>query len=264
MGKNVLELRDVFLQRDGKMLLNDLTWKIAAGEHWALLGANGSGKTLTLKLILGFLWPTRGQVEVLGNTYGKCDIRKVRPSIGWVNFDMQYRFITQALLVEQVVVSSLYARLYSGEEPLTESDRAKVKEVLLKVGLPDYQSRSFSSLSYGEQKRVLLARALIHSPRLLILDEPCTGLDIAARESFLADIAALTRNNPDLHLVFVTHHTEELLPFITHAMLLCQGKVLSRGTLETVLTSKNLSQAFEMNLCVERSSSGRYLTRASE
>lgn len=264
MTRSVLELSDIVLQRDGRRLLDELNWKIESGEHWALLGANGSGKTLTLKLILGFLWPTKGQVQVLGNTYGKCDIRKVRPQIGWVNFDMQFRFITQGLLVEQVVVSSLHSRLFSNEEPLSEDERRKVAEVLETVGLPKYEQRNFSSLSYGEQKRVLLARALVHAPRLLILDEPCTGLDISARESFLADIEGLTRANSDLHLVFVTHHTEELLGFITNAMLLREGKVVSQGDLETVLTSENLSSAFNLGLEVERSRSGRFLTRTTE
>ncbi len=260
----VLELSSVSLTRNERPLLREVSWRIESGEHWALLGANGSGKTLTLQLILGFLWPTRGQVRVLGNTYGKCDIRKVRPMIGWVNFDMQFRFIERGASVEEAVVSSLYSRFEPPEDEISEEDKRNASEALAKLKMQGYESRVFSSLSFGEQKRVLIARALVHNPRLLILDEPCTGLDIASREGFLADIQGLISSSEDTHVVFVTHHTEEILPYITHALLLKEGQAVKKGPVEQVLTSEVLSEAFEMALKVERSQSGRFLTGFSQ
>lgn len=255
------ELRGVSFVRGGNAILRDIDWTIGAGEHWALLGANGSGKTTLLKIITGYEWPTRGSVTVLGNRFGDCDLREARKAIGWVSSALEHRVPRKDTALD-VALSGLESSLglyreYSAEE----KDRAR--EALDAVGAGWLEAHLFATLSQGEQQRVIIARALVAKPRLLILDEACAGLDPAAREDFLNDVARLVHTPHAPTLIYVTHHVEEIGGFVNRAMVLGAGRVVAQGPTGHVLTGTVMSEAFRRPVDV-RADGGRYYLRMLE
>ena len=254
--KTVIELNAVSLVRDGKTLLGDINWRVDAGQHWALLGRNGSGKTLLLKLISGYLWPTKGSISVLGHKFGEYDLRELRKEIGWVSLELQYQFQNYTAL--DVVLSGEFSTIGIFQEPTKEEIQRALDELSL-FNVSHLAERDFQKLSYGEQKRVIIARALVSNPKLLILDEPATGLDLKSREEFLESLILLTAR-PDLTVIYVTHHIEEIMPFISHALVLRNGECIANGSKESVLKQGPLNAAFDLNLLVEQQE-GRYWAR---
>ena len=250
-------MNNVTLKRGEASILRGISWDISEGEHWALLGPNGSGKTMTLRIVLGYLWPSSGSISVLGHSFGTYDLRQLRRDIGWVGFDLQYQLIQRQDKVLDVVISGHYACIGLYDEIREPEFVEKAMALLTDVGCAGLAERNFATLSYGEQKRVLIARALITEPSLLVLDEPCTGLDLAARERFLVAVEELVARKQGFSLIFVTHHTEEILPFITHCHLLKQGRTFGCGTKESVLTEDVLRSLFALPLSL-RERSGRY------
>ncbi|MEI6223041.1 MAG: ABC transporter ATP-binding protein [bacterium] len=246
----ILSLHNLHLRRDGKVILDDISWTIEKGQHWALIGRNGSGKTMLLKIVTGYLWPTTGQVEVLGHKFGEYDLRELRKEIGWVSLDLQFR-MQEGFLAQDVVLSGLYASIGLFDKP-TEEDRQKATELMQFMECEDLLNRSFNTLSYGEQKRLIIARALMTDPKLLILDEPCTGLDLLSREHFLQGIQKLGEKPNGPTIIFVTHHIEELMPFITHTLCIKDGKTLNQGTIEAILTDQLLSECLEIPLQLQQ------------
>lgn len=248
----VLAINDLRVARGRTTILRGVNWRVAPGEHWVILGANGSGKTSLLKALTGFLSPTAGEVSLLGKTYGHADWRALRLKIGVVTTTFTAA-IPPAEVALDTVVSGKFAQLdlwHAG----TRADRVAAKKLLRFVGLAKIADREWAYLSQGERQRVLIARALMARPRLLILDEPCAGLDPVARGRFLVFLEKLARrrgkNAPAL--VLVTHHVEEITPAFTHALLLRAGRVLTAGPRRAVLNSKNLSATFGARLRLQR------------
>lgn len=247
---SVLHLTSVSLIRDKKTILKDISWKISRGEHWALIGANGSGKTMLLKVITGYEWPTSGAVEVLGKRYGEVDLREMRKQIGWVSSDLQAR-MQQNSSAEEVVLSGYFASI-GFDDRLLQSPKllkplkGKAIELMEFMGVRQLTDQFFSLLSFGEQKRVLIARSLMHEPKLLILDEPCTGLDIKAREEFLPFIEQLGRKNGGPTIIMTTHHIEEIVPVFSHVIALKKGQVVVSGNKENVLREENIENIFDI------------------
>lgn len=240
----ILEVSQLRVARGATTILRGVDWRVGPREHWVILGANGSGKTSLLKALTGYLSPTAGGLALLGRRYGACDWRDLRLQIGVVTsaFTMS---IPPSEVALDTVVSGKYAQLdlwHAG----TRADRAAALRLLKASGLAHLAEREWAYLSQGERQRVLIARALMARPRLLILDEPCAGLDPVAREKFLRFIEQLarTRGASAPSLVLVTHHVEEIMPAFTHALLLKDGNVLAAGPRDTVLTSANLSATF--------------------
>jgi iron complex transport system ATP-binding protein len=240
----ILEVSQLRVARGRAVILRDVTWRVAAGEHWVVLGANGSGKTSLLKALTGFLSPTSGGFAVLGRRYGASDWRELRLHLGVVT-----SAFTQSIPPSEValdtVVSGKYAQLdlwHAG----TRADRAAARRLLRLAGISRLADREWAYLSQGERQRVLIARALMARPRLLILDEPCAGLDPVARQRFLASVERIARHRGShaTALVLVTHHVEEITPAFTHALVLKSGRVLTAGTRADVLNSAVLSKAF--------------------
>lgn len=222
-----IEVKDLSYRRDGKILLGGIDWKVRKGEHWAILGLNGSGKTTLLNLITGYLWPTTGVISVLGETYGSVDLREMRKSIGWVSSSLQEKLYVGDK-AQVVVLSGKYASigLYDKAE---EKDYEQASELMKRLGCSHLWDRTYQTCSQGEKQKLLIARALMANPRLVILDEPCNGLDLFAREQLLSGIAGLAEQPDAPTMLYVTHHTEEILPVFTHALLLRRGEMFATG-----------------------------------
>lgn len=230
-------------------ILENVRLRIEQSEHWALVGANGSGKSTLLSIISGELWPSQGVVRVLGGEYGLIDKREHRKLIGVVSAAMFTNLPAQDTAI-QVAASGLRAMI-GRMGPETIEELARASRALERVGEASIAGRPYGVLSQGEKQRVMIARALINEPKLLILDEPCAGLDPAARERFLEALSNLARESGGPTQLHVTHHLEEIPSFVTHALVLSEGRVLASGPAAGVLTSEVLSRAFGVAARVE-------------
>ncbi len=239
---NVVELDRVTVVRGGATLVDGVSWRIASRGHAVLLGANGSGKTTLLKVLTGYDWPTSGRVRVLDAPYGECDLRTIRRHIGWVSSAMERRFLPQESALD-VAGSGLDASLGLYRQ-LTTAESARCARALEQLGVAAIASRAFGLLSQGEQKRVLIARALVLEPSLLVLDEPCAGLDPAARAEFLDDLGRLAERADGPTVLLVTHHLEEIRPWIREALVLRAGRVVKQGAAGDVLVDAVMTEAF--------------------
>ncbi len=238
----LLRVDGLRVERGDTTVLDGVDWQIGRGEHWVILGANGCGKTSLLKVLLGYLTPSAGEIEVLGKCYGAYDWRDLRCQIGLVSSAL-HASVPEHEPALHTVVSGHGARLDLWQEP-TPGERARAKRHLRRMDALHLAERRWGVLSQGERQRVLIARALMAGPKLLILDEPCAGMDPVAREAFLVRMEAIAREPRGPALVLVTHHVEEITPGFGHALLLRAGRVLAAGPREDVLTSARLSEVF--------------------
>jgi len=255
----VLELQDVVFRRAGAEILHGVSLTVRAGEHWALLGANGAGKSTILRFCGALTHPTSGAVQVLGRRLGRVELQALRRSIGHV--DPRHP-LSSPLTVRDVVLTGLTGTIET--PPRWEPDpgqAARALELIAVLGLGARAGERWPTLSQGERGRALIARALIGDPWLLLLDEPTTGLDVAAREQLLATIADLSRRDEALASVLVTHHLEELPATTTHAALVSDGRITASGPIDDVLTTENVSAAFAHPITVERRR-GRWSARS--
>ncbi len=231
-------MEGVSLRRNGTFILKDIDWSVKAKEHWAIIGLNGSGKTSLLKMINGYVYPSSGEVTVLGKKFGEYDLRELRKSIGWVSSSLlESLYFGES--AEEIVLSGKYATIGLYDEPSKEDIDSAIA-LLERFGCAAFAKRIYQTLSEGEKQKVLLARALMSSPKLLVLDEPCTGLDFFARESFLSLVEALGAGENAPTILYVSHHIEEILPVIGSVMLLTDGRIHSAGSKKTVLSESNL------------------------
>ena len=256
----VLEVRGLAIERDSA-ILRGIDWTVRAGEHWAVLGANGSGKTSLLSALTGYLTPSRGEVRVLGRKFGEFDWRELRKAVGLVSSSIRQR-IDDGETALEIVVSGKTAMLnFWGR--ISAADRKRALALLRQVDGGKLAERPWLFLSQGERQRVLIARALMAELRLLILDEPCAGLDPVAREQFLRFIGKLMRSKDGPTLVLVTHHVEEIVPEFSHLLAIKGGRTLAAGAVGKTLTSRMLSEAFGAGLKLARSK-GRYRAELAE
>src|SRR5690625_1712961 len=163
-------MENVSLVREGKKIITDVNWEIKKGEHWALIGLNGAGKTTLLNILNGYLWPTTGEVSVLGQRFGKTDLRELRKAIGWVSSALQERIRTSAM-TEEIIMIGKFASIGLYEET-TAGDRERASEIMKQLDITHLEGRKYHTCSQGEQQRILIGRALMAEPELLILDEP--------------------------------------------------------------------------------------------
>jgi iron complex transport system ATP-binding protein len=258
MSVPLLELKDVTYSLNGKNILDRISWTVEQKEHWAILGANGAGKTSLLRIICGDLWPNRGgEVYRKGETL--LDLSVLRQSIGWVTSAL-LSSIPRREPVLHTVVSGKYAQLGfwspAQAEP-AQADVAAAENYLAELGCSHLGARTFGTLSQGEQQKVLVCRALMAAPYLLLLDEPCSGMDLGARETFLSALFSLGKKKSLPALVYVTHHPEEILPVFTRTLVLKEGKVIRNGATEEVLTPRTLKELYGVSLSLMKSN-GRY------
>ena len=257
----VLDIRGLVVHRDGTLILDRLDWRVERGEHWVILGANGSGKTSLLSALTGYLTPSAGEIELLGETYGNSDWRELRKRVGLVSSAIRQK-VPDWDPAGLVVIGGKYAMLdYWGR--VRRADRAEAATVMRATECAHLAERNWGVLSQGERQRVLIARALMAKPAVLILDEPCAGLDPVAREQFLGFMQRLAARKNSPTLLFVTHHVEEIVPAITHALLLRDGRATATGPAQKILTSKNLTQTFASPLRLRRRDGRWALHRAT-
>lgn len=245
----VIHIENGSLVRDKTAILKNINWEVKVGEHWAILGLNGSGKTSLLNLITGYIWPTTGELTVLGETFGHTDLRELRKSIGWVSSAFQEKLYSEDT-AEEIIVSGKFASVGLYEE-VGPADFERANAILEQLNCSRLAKRSYGTLSQGEKQKVLIGRALMSSPRLLILDEPCTGLDIFARERLFSVIRRLAGQPSAPTLLYVTHHLEEILPLFSHTLLLRRAEIFSSGKTKKLLTTENLSAFFEQPVEVQ-------------
>lgn len=256
----ILEVRGLDIHREGTRILDGISWRVVRGEHWTILGANGSGKTSLLSALTGYLMPTAGEIFVLGQQYGHADWRELRKRIGLVSSSIRQLMADTEPALE-TVVSGKYAMIDLWGK-IGRADRARGMRLLEEIECAHLAARPWLFLSQGERQRILIGRALMAQPRLLILDEPCAGLDPAAREHFLQFLQRLGRRADSPTLVLVTHHVEEIMPVFSHALILHSGKVLAAGRKSDVLNAGNLSRAFNAAVRLQRRSRRYELTVA--
>jgi len=257
----VLDLQDVSIRRGTKTILDKVTWQVAEGERWAVLGRNGAGKTTLLQIAAGRMHPSSGVAELLGERLGRVDVFELRPRIGLASAALADR-IPASERVRDVVLTAAYGVTGRWRESYEEQDRARAADLLAVFGMAGLADRSFGTLSEGERKRTQIARSLMTDPELLLLDEPAAGLDLGGREELVAALAELAGDPRSPVLVLVTHHVEEIPRGFTHVLLLKDGRVRTAGPIAQVLTAEHLSGAFDLDLVVGQED-GRWSARAT-
>ena len=254
-GRPVLEVSNLGIRRGTVVILDRLSWRVERGQHWVILGANGSGKTSLLSALTGYLTPSAGDITLLGHRYGHTDWRQLRKRVGLVSSSVR-QMMPESEPALETIVSGRNAMIdFWGR--ITKADRARALRILKQIECAHLADRPWGILSQGERQRVLIGRALMASPPLLILDEPCAGLDPVAREHFLQFLNRLGKQNRAPTLVLVTHHVEEITPVFTHALLLKAGRALAAGKKAEVLSSRFVSRTFDATLRLH-ANNGRY------
>lgn len=256
---DIIDMKNVSWRRQGKEILRDVSWEVKKGQHWAVLGLNGAGKTTLLNMVNGYIWPTTGEVSVLGNKFGKVDIHQLRKSIGWVSSSLGER-INGRHTVEDIVVSGKFASVGLVFAEPEDEDFEKARKLMTMLGIDYAYGRDYEKCSQGEKQKILIARGLMAEPELLILDEPTTGLDFIAREDLLQTIEQISKAENAPTIIFVTHHIEEVLPIFSHMLLLEAGTVFAEGLREDVLTSADMSRLYNRNIQVEWQNDRAWMT----
>ncbi len=255
MTPPLLELENATVRRGALKILDGVNWTMHRGAHWVILGANGSGKTSLLAAITGYLSCSEGSISVLGQTFGEYDWRDLRKRVGLVSSSVRQR-IPDEETGQMTILSGRDAVVgHWGKVKRPEWQRAG--EILGLLGCESLADRPWLVLSQGERQKILIGRAMMANPDLLILDEPCAGLDPVAREDFLQRIERLAQGGKSPGLIFVTHHVEEITPSFGHVLLLQSGRVFQAGPRNRILTSANLRATFGRDLRLSRRN-GRY------
>lgn len=253
------DLSHVTVVRSGKALVSDVSWRVEPGERWVVIGANGAGKTTLMQIIGATLYPTSGEAEILGSKLGEVEVFELRTRIGFAGSSIADR-IPPGESVIDAVMSAAHAVLGRWNENYEGVDSDRARQIASELGVGHLLDRTFGTLSEGERKRTLVARALMTDPELLVLDEPGAGLDLGAREDLVSSLEVLATTPEAPVLVLVTHHVEEIPRGFTHVLMLRDGQVVASGLLETTMTAENLSRTFGMRLELSRDH-GRYAAR---
>lgn len=257
----LVDFRDVTFKREGRTLVGPVDWQVELDERWVIIGPNGAGKTTLIRMAAAEEFPSSGQAFIMGERIGKTDMRDLRAMIGVSSSALGNRIPTTEK-VGDLVVSAGYAILGRWREDYDEMDFEQAQNILDQVGAFHLMDREWGTLSEGERKRVLVARALMTNPELLILDEPGAGMDLGGREDLVGYLGDLAMDADAPAIVMITHHVEEIPEGFTHAMLLDEGEVVAQGLIDTVLTSENLSKTFRQPIELDRLG-GRFFARRS-
>ena len=254
--EKILSYKNVSFRRDGREILKDINWEIKKDENWALLGLNGSGKSTLLSMIPAYTFATSGEVSVFEKKFGTCVWAEVKEKVGFVSSSLNtFSDSLNNQTLNNIVLSGKYNSIGIYQE-ITQKDREKANNIIKDFKLSHLKLNKYITLSQGEQRKTLLARAFMNEPSLLILDEPCSGLDIRAREIFLK---TLEESKSKIPFIYVTHQIEEIIPSITHVAILDNGEIVSQGNKFEVLTEENLSKLYGIDLKIEWSNDRPWL-----
>jgi iron complex transport system ATP-binding protein len=259
LGAPLLDVHGAVLARGDVLALRGFTWSLRRGEHWAVLGPNGSGKSTLVQMLQGRLWPQEGSLSVLGRDFGEDDVAELRRHVAWVGSEAEPEFPAWQTVAD-VAASGTTGTLGLQFDVPGRKDRKEAARALRLLGIHHLASRPFDRLSQGQRRRAVIARALAMKPDLLLLDEPASGLDPVARESFLKSLAKLLRPDSQPAVIYITHHTEEILPAFTHVLLLRAGRAVAAGPKGKVLTPMLLEKTFGAKLGVTRRDGRVWLT----
>lgn len=261
MTDEVLALDNVCVTRGDKTIIDSISLTVRDGERWVVLGPNGAGKTTVLQLATGRMYPTSGEVHILGEKLGRLDVAELRSRVGLASSALEGR-IQGRERVKDVVMTAAYGMIGRWREAYDDFDETRAEDLLAAFGVAHLAERTFGTLSEGERKRVQVARALMSDPELLLLDEPAGGLDLGGREELMWALTEIAGDHRSPVIMLVTHHVEEIPAGFTHALLLRDGKKVADGPLEETLTPHLLSETFGLELEVERHR-GRWAARAA-
>lgn len=256
-----LEFTDVVVRREGRNIIDGVTWQVHDDQRWVVLGPNGAGKTTLLQLADTLMHPTAGTVTVLGETLGRTDVFEVRPRIGFASSAMAKR-VPRDETVLNTVLTAAFSVLGRWNESYEDIDERRALRVLGDWRLDHLADRTFGTLSDGEQKRVQIARAVMTDPELLLLDEPTASLDLGSREELLALLSGYASSPTTPAMLMVTHHVEEIPVGFTHVLLMREGRIVAAGPIAEALTADALSETFGMPISLS-SEDGRYAARAA-
>lgn len=256
----VLKCEEVVVERGGQAILGPISIEVSEQERWVIVGPNGAGKTTLFQLASTAIHPTSGTVTILNEVLGKCDVFELRPRIGITTSTLTAPIPDNELVLD-LVMSSVYAIVGRWNEDYDLWDESRALSLLTTLGVREFRDRTFGTLSEGEKKRVLIARALMPNPEILLLDEPAAGLDLAGREDLLKRLDLLSRDPFAPATLIITHHLEEIPKGSTHALLLSHGQSIAAGPVSEVITSVNLSKAYGIEIAVHQED-GRFFARA--
>lgn len=247
MTKEIIKYENISFIRSDRKILDNINWTVNKGENWAILGLNGSGKSSIINMLTAYEIPTKGDISIFGEKFGYYDWTEIKQKIGFVSNTLN-RFLPTLnnQTVKNIVLSGKYSSIGIYKE-ISEDDIKKADFLLKAFRLEHLESNKFKNLSQGEQRLTLLSRAFMNNPKILVLDEPCSGLDIRARENFLSSLEdQILQNNTTI--IYITHNTEEILPSITHVAILKNGKIIAKGLKKEILTNTILSEAYSTDV----------------
>lgn len=252
MDDLVIRMDGVSVRRGTTALVANINWSVELDERWVVLGPNGAGKTTLLRMAGAELHPSQGELDVLGERMGRTNVFELRPRIGLCSTALAAR-VPGEERVRDVVISAGYSVVGRWREEYEDMDTERADELLDLLGMGGFADRAFGTLSEGERKRTIIARALMTDPEMLLLDEPAAGLDLGGREDLVSRLSELAMDPDAPASVLVTHHVEEIPPGFTHALLLRDGGVVAQGLMDEVITAENLSKTFDQDLELQRS-----------
>ncbi|AEH47860.1 ABC transporter ATP-binding protein [Parageobacillus thermoglucosidasius] len=247
--KQIISMKSVSLLRGNREILQDINWEVREKEQWVILGLNGSGKTSILNIVTGYQYPTKGEVFVLGQKFGQTNLPELRKQIGFVSSSLDGFYQTlRSETAEDIVISGKFASIGLYEN-VTYEDREQAEQLMTFLRIDHLKGKTYDTLSQGERRKVLIGRALMAKPELLILDEPSIGLDLLAREDILSLMKEIIIHQR-CHVLYVTHYIEEIIEEMTHVLLLKEGQIVAAGRKEAVLTDELLSETFQLPIKV--------------
>jgi len=255
-----LNFNDVSVTRDGKSILQNVSWQVSDSQRWVIIGPNGAGKTTLLRVAAAQIQPTTGTAEILGEKLGRTNVFELRTRVGFASSALVSRIPNSETVLNAVMTAS-YAITGRWKETYEDIDERRARRVLSEWNLAEHADRAFGTLSDGEQKRVQLARSVMTDPELLLLDEPVASLDLGSREQTVSLLGEYASSSSAPAMVMVTHHLEEIPSGFSHALLLNAGSVVAQGEIDQVISSDRLSDTFGFALEVTRNE-GRFSVRA--
>jgi len=255
--ETLIEVKDLYCVHGNRYTLTNINWEVKRGENWLVFGLNGSGKTTLLSIIAGFTEGSSGVVKVFGQEYDKDNTLELRKKIGWVSssfFDKYYHNETAI----NIVLSGLFGTL-GVSDLVSDADMRKTLNLMEELNLKKKENRVFSTMSKGERQNVMIARALISNPEILVLDEPGNGLDVLAREYMLETVTKLAKER-NITVLYVTHYVEEILPIFENAMMLKEGRIDIMGKTKEIFTTEHLSEYFSHDITISQQAD-RYVAK---